>query len=48
MPNESKSTNEDRFARQDQQGYSGWSSAFTLAVIVGALTIVVLVYYLKY
>jgi hypothetical protein len=46
MSNESKSTNEDRFARQDQQSYGGWSSAFTIAVIVVVLCIVVLVYYL--
>ncbi len=39
---------EDRFARQDQQGYSGWSSAFTVAAIMIVLGIVVLVYNLKY
>jgi hypothetical protein len=48
MPNENKSTNEDRFARQDQRSYSGWSSTLTIAVIVVVVSIVVLVYYLKY
>lgn len=48
MPSEDSSTNEDRFARQDQQAYSGWTSAFTIAAIVIVLCIVVLVYYLKY
>jgi tetrahydromethanopterin S-methyltransferase subunit F len=43
MPNENKSTNEDRFARQDQRAYSGWSSAFTIGVIAIVLCIVVLV-----
>jgi hypothetical protein len=48
MPNENKSTNEDRFARQDQRSYSGgWSSTLTIAVIVVVVSIVVLVYYLK-
>jgi hypothetical protein len=36
---------EERFARQDSGRYSGWASAFTIAVIV--LGIVLLVYYLK-
>jgi hypothetical protein len=48
MPNENNSTNEDRFAQQDQDRYTGWSSAFTIAVIVIVICIVVLVYYLKY
>jgi hypothetical protein len=47
MPKENNSTNEDRFGRQDQRGYSGWSSAFTIAAIVIVLCMVVLVYYLK-
>lgn len=34
------SMDEDRFARQDQQRYSGWSSAFIIAVIVIILGIV--------
>jgi len=38
---------EERFARQDSGRYSGWSSAFTIAVIVIVLSIVFLVYYLK-
>ena len=48
MPNEHRSTEEDRFGRQDQRRYSGWSSAFTIAAIVIVLGIVILVYYLKY
>jgi hypothetical protein len=47
MPKENNSTDEDRFAQQDQRPYSGWSSAFTIATIVIVLCIVVLVYYLK-
>jgi len=48
MPKENNSTNEDRFAQQDQRPYSGWSSAFIIAVTVVVVSIVVLVYYLKY
>jgi hypothetical protein len=48
MPDENNSTEEDRFARQDQRRYNGWSSAFTIAMIVIILGIVVLVYYLKH
>jgi len=48
MPNENKSTDEDRFGRQDQRRYSGWSSAVTIAVIVIILGIVILVFYLKH
>jgi hypothetical protein len=33
MPNENNLTEEDRFARQDQRAYSGWSSLITLAII---------------
>jgi hypothetical protein len=39
---------EERFARQDNRRYSGWASAFTIAVIVIVLGIVFLVYQLKY
>jgi hypothetical protein len=48
MSNENNSTNEDRFARQDQREYSGWSSAFTVAVIVIVLCIVFFVYHVRY
>jgi len=34
MPNENDSTSEDRFGRQDQQGYSGWSSLVAIIIIV--------------
>jgi hypothetical protein len=40
MPTENRSTEEDRFGRQDPQSYSGWSSAFTIAVILIVLCIV--------
>jgi len=32
MPNENNSE-EERFARQDQQAYSGWSSLITIVII---------------
>jgi hypothetical protein len=41
----SRDPEEERFARQDSGRYSGWASAFTIAVIV--LGIVLLVYYVK-
>jgi hypothetical protein len=37
---------EERFARQDSDRYSGWSSAFVIAVTVIVLS-ALLVYYLK-
>jgi len=30
----SRDPEEERFARQNSRGYSGWASAFTIAVIV--------------
>jgi hypothetical protein len=39
---------EERFARQDRERYSGWSSAFTIIAILAILAIVFLVYQLKY
>jgi hypothetical protein len=33
MPNDENNSEEERFARQDQQAYSGWSSLITLAII---------------
>jgi hypothetical protein len=47
MPNENKSTNEDRFARQDRQKYSGWSSLGTIIIIVVVVGIVVAFYFLR-
>jgi hypothetical protein len=43
----SRDPEEERFARQNSGRYSGWASAFTIAVIVIVLRIVFLVYYLK-
>jgi hypothetical protein len=43
----SRDPEEERFARQNSSGYSGWAFAFTIAVIVIVLCIVFLVYYLK-
>lgn len=43
MPNENN-LEEERFARQDQQAYSGWSSLITLAIIVVVLGIFFLMY----
>jgi hypothetical protein len=39
---------EERFARQDRERYSGWSSAFTIIAIVVILAIVFVVYHLKH
>jgi hypothetical protein len=47
MPNENNSTSEDRFARQDQRGYSGWSSLVTVAIIVVVIGIVVVFYFVR-
>jgi hypothetical protein len=33
-PNENNSTSEDRFGRQDQRGYSGWSSLIAIVIVV--------------
>jgi hypothetical protein len=43
----SRDPEEERFARPNSRRYSGWASAFTIAVIVIVLCIVFLVYYLK-
>jgi hypothetical protein len=47
MPNENNSTNEDRFAQQDRQSYSGWSSLITLAIIAVVIGIVVVFYVVR-
>jgi hypothetical protein len=39
-------SSEERFARQDSQRYSGWSSALTIAAIVIVLGIVLIVYHM--
>jgi hypothetical protein len=39
---------EERFAREDSRGYSGWSSAFAILAILVVLAIVFLAYELKY
>jgi hypothetical protein len=44
----SRDPEEERFAPRVSRQYSGWSSAFTIAVIVIVLVIVVLIYRLKY
>jgi hypothetical protein len=43
----SRDPEEERFARGDNQRYSGRSSAITIVVIVIVLCVVFLVYYLK-
>jgi hypothetical protein len=47
MPNENNSTNEDRFARQDPQSYSGWSSLITVAILAVVIGIVVFFYVVR-
>jgi hypothetical protein len=44
----SRDPEEERFAREDSRGYSGWSSAFAILAILVVLAIVFLVYELKY
>jgi hypothetical protein len=44
----SRDPEEERFAREDNRQYSGWSSAFVIVVIVVVLAIVFLVYQLEY
>ena len=39
MPNKNKSTNEDRFARQDQRAYSAKSPLVILAIVVIVISI---------
>jgi hypothetical protein len=43
----SRDPEEERFGRQNNERYSGWSSAFTIAAIVIVVGILLLVYYLK-
>jgi hypothetical protein len=43
----SRDPEEERFARQDSERYSGWSATFAIAAIVIVLGIMLLVYYLK-
>jgi len=44
----SRDPEEERFARQDRERYSGWSSAYTIIAILAILAIAFLVYQLKY
>lgn len=44
----SRDPEEERFARQDNRGYSGWSSLTVIAVIVIVLGLVIVFYQLKY
>ena len=49
LPNDrNASSSEDRFGRQDDRKYSGWSSAFVIVAILVVLAIVFLAYELKY
>jgi competence protein ComGC len=43
----SRDPEEERFARQNNRRYSGWSSAFTIVAMLIVLAIVFLVYQLK-
>jgi len=43
----SRDPEEERFAREDNRPYSGWSSAFVIVAILVVLAIVILVYQLK-
>jgi hypothetical protein len=45
--NENKSTDEDRFARQDQRRYSGWSSLGAVVVIIVVIGIIIAFYSLR-
>jgi len=44
----SRDPEEERFARQDRERYSGWTSAFTIIAILAILAIAFVVYKLKY
>ncbi len=44
----SRDPEEERFARQDRERYSGWSSVFTIITIVAILALVFVIYQLKY
>jgi hypothetical protein len=46
MPTENNSMDEDRFGRQDQQRYSGWTSLVTIGIIVIVLGVVF--YFVRY
>jgi len=46
LPNDrNASSSEDRFGRQDDRGYSGWSSAITIAATV--IILVIAFYYFE-
>jgi hypothetical protein len=44
----SRDPEEEQFARQDPDRYSGWSSAFAIIAILAVLAIAFLFYQLKY
>jgi hypothetical protein len=44
----SRDREEERFARQDRERYSGWTSAFTIIAILAILAIAFVIYELKY
>jgi len=44
----SRDPEEERFARQDRERYSGWTSAFTIVAILAILAIALVIYQLKY
>ena len=44
----SRDPEEERFARQDRERYSGWTSAFTIIAILAILAIAIVIYKLKY
>jgi hypothetical protein len=44
----SRDPEEERFARQDRERYSGWTSIFTIITILVVLAIVFVIYELKY
>jgi len=40
MPDKDTSTNEDRFGRQDNTRYSGWSSSIAIAIIIVVIGVI--------
>jgi hypothetical protein len=44
----SRDPEEERFARQDRERYSGWTSAFTIIATLAIPAIAFVIYKLKY
>jgi hypothetical protein len=44
----SRDPEEERFARQDRERYSGWTSAFTIIAILAIVAIAFVIYELKH